>query len=106
MPTLAIGKMNSFPPLDFEYEFGYNVVFKSIEVIKMNKPKGFTLIELIVAIITVISLGIVVAQFAGSHGLPIGSRTVCKAGVTFNVDVNGTEQQIIGVDGRPVGCNG
>lgn len=71
----------------------------------MSKSKGFTLIELMITMVMISIVAMIILNIK-NHGLSLGglNGVVCKAGVQFNRDINGYEQQIIGVDGRPIGC--
>lgn len=72
----------------------------------MNKVRGFTLIELIIVISII---GILVAIVRMGTGSTWAERfqnggTICKAGYTFSIDVNGTQQQMFDSQGHGIPC--
>lgn len=66
--------------------------------------KGFTLIELFITIAIVMILATIIggAFTGGWKGLFDG--TICKAGYTFSVDMNGYQQQIFDENGHAISC--
>ena len=70
----------------------------------MNKINGFTLVELLIVMAIVGIIGSIAFNAATGQQNGFLTGTSCKAGVTFSIDVNGTAQQIIGVDGRAIPC--
>ena len=77
----------------------------------MFKQKGFTLVELAVALIFLASLGLIIAGFAGISGgsnISIGingmMETRCVEGYKFIVDQNGNTRQILDEFGKGARC--
>ena len=74
----------------------------------MKKVRGFTLIELLIVIAIIGILGTVISSHLGSGSTWAEriqrSGTLYKAGYTFSVDVNGTQQQMFDNEGHGIPC--